>query len=67
MSSPYRDAEVPVDEIETPDAVAPLATFDVSGQKGADGDDGRHGTGGSASGRLSGESSPGPCRGQTPS
>lgn len=51
MSSPYRDAEVPVDEIEAPDAVAPLATFDVSGQKGADGDDGRNGAGGSASGQ----------------
>ncbi|MGE3768417.1 MAG: hypothetical protein AB7L94_39570, partial [Kofleriaceae bacterium] len=51
MSSPYRDAEIPAGEIETPDAVQPLATFDVSGQKGADGEDGHHGTPGTASGQ----------------
>jgi hypothetical protein len=51
MSSPYRDAEIPGEEIEKPDAVAPLATFDVSGAKGADGADGHHGAGGSASGQ----------------
>ncbi|MFN0246438.1 MAG: hypothetical protein ACKV2T_05995 [Kofleriaceae bacterium] len=52
MSSPYRDSEIPVvDAIGTADQVVPLATFDVSGLKGADGDDGRHGASGSVSGQ----------------
>ena len=51
MSSPYRDVEVPDEEIEKRDAVLPLATFDVSGLEGADGEDGRHGVSGTVSGQ----------------
>lgn len=51
MSSPYRDAEIPIEELEKSDPVQPLATFDVSGQKGANGQDGRDGASGSVSGQ----------------
>lgn len=50
MSAPYRDAVIPDREVEISDDPKPLATFDVSGRKGADGEHGMPG----APGRVTG-------------
>ena len=50
MVAPYRDAGIPQTELDVSDEPKPLATLDVSGRMGADGEDGIAGSPGRSTG-----------------